>query len=283
MVRPLRVHAPGIACHVMSRGDNKQCIFTDDRDYQEFEQILALTIVRFHVRCHAQCALWNHFHLLVTPSDLPLSRMMQHLNSRYSQWFNRRHGRVGHVMQGRYRSLLVDNASYFLHALRYVMLNPVAGGRAPDPAAWRWSSYAATVGTVRAPDFLFLGDVWKALDARSTTEGQRRFESFVNATEGLDDLRGPLLMGSSSLAKRIDPMLEEHRSESEFLYAERYATRPPLAEILAKATNHGQLENAAHLAFHRHAFTLREIADLVGRHPGTVWDWIQRAQGRRVM
>ncbi len=267
----------------MSRGDNKQCIFTDDRDYQEFVGILAQTVVRFHVRCHAHCELWNHFHLLLTPSDLPLARMMQHLNSRYSQWFNRRHGRVGHVMQGRYRSLLVDNASYFLHALRYVMLNPVASGRTLDPGAWQWSSYAATVGTARAPDFLFLGDVWKALDAKSADEGQQRFASFINATEGVDDLWGPLLMGASTFAQRIDPMIESHREDYEFLYAERYATRPALAELLVTATNHSQLEELAHVAFHRHAYTLREIGERVGRHPATIWDWIQRVQRRKAM
>lgn len=265
MVRPLRLHVPGIACHVMSRGDNKQCIFTDDRDYQMFLDILGQTVVRFHVRCHAHCELWNHFHLLVTPSDFPLSRMMQHLNSRYSQWFNRRHGRVGHVTQGRYRSLLVDNASYFLHALRYVMLNPVAGGRAHDPAAWRWSS------------------IWRAFDATSTADGQRKFVSFINATEGLDDLWGPLLMGSATFANRIAPILEEHREDHEFVYAERYAIRPPLAEVLAKATNRVELEAAAHEAFNRHAYTLREIGDLAGILPATVWLWIQRAQRRKVM
>jgi putative transposase len=267
----------------MSRGDNKQCIFTDDRDYQVFLDMLGHTVVRFHVRCHAYCGLGNHFHLLMTPSDLPLSRMMQHLNSRYSQWFNRRHGRVGHVTQGRYRSLLVDNASYFLHALRYVMLNPVAAGRAHTPGEWRWCSYAATAGAARVPDFLYLGDIWKAFDATSTADGQRRFVSFINATEGLDDLWGPLLMGSPTFAKRIDPMLAKHREDHEFLYAERYATRPPLADVLAAATNRIELEEAAHEAFNRHGYTLREIGDLSGTLPATVWLWIQRAQRRKVM
>jgi REP element-mobilizing transposase RayT len=266
----------------MSRGNGKQCIFTDDWDYQQFLEILALTVGRFRVKCHGYCELWNHFHLLVTPSDLPLSRMMQHLNSKYSQWFNRRHGRVGHVLQGRYRGLLVDNASYFLHALRYVMLNPVAGRRAADPASWRWSSYAATAGIVRAPDFLFLGDVWKAFDARSASAGQRRFVSFINAAEGLDDLWGPLLMGSSTFAKQIDPLIQEHREDPAFLYEERYATRPPLAEILVLTNDREQLQESTRVAFHRHAYTLREIGDLVGRHPATVWDWIQRAHRRRV-
>jgi len=141
MTRPLRVHVPGVACHVMSRGNNKDCIFTDDRDHEHFLELLEDALARFSVHCHVFCLLWNHYHLLVTPDEIPLWRMMQQLNSGYCQWFDRRHDRVGHVLQGRYKGPLVDNAGYFLNAARYIVLNPVEAKLVEHPIDWNWSSY----------------------------------------------------------------------------------------------------------------------------------------------
>jgi putative transposase len=109
----------------MSRGNAKQPIFVETEDYEQFLDLLSAALLRFHVLCRAYCLLPNHFHLLVEPAASPLSRMMQQLNSTYSQWFNRRHNRVGHLLQGRFKALLVDRNEYFLRVVRYIVLNPV--------------------------------------------------------------------------------------------------------------------------------------------------------------
>jgi putative transposase len=148
MARPLRVHVPGAMYHVMSRGNARQEIFLDDEDYERFFHRLAITSARFKVRCRACCLMPNHYHLVLEPATLPLSRMMQQLNSSYSQWFNRRHDRVGHVLQGRFRSLVLDDESYLRRVVRYIVLNPVRARLVEDPSQWRWSSYNAHAYTL---------------------------------------------------------------------------------------------------------------------------------------
>ena len=83
----------------------------------------------------------NHYHVLVETIDGNLSRGMRQLNGRYTQRFNRRHGLVGHVLQGRYKAILVQKETYLLELTRYVVLNPLRAGMATQPEDWPWSSY----------------------------------------------------------------------------------------------------------------------------------------------
>lgn len=94
----------------MSRGNAKQAIFISETDYKRFLELLAATSSRFGVLCRSYCLMPNHFHLLLQPDKHAVSRMMQQLNSAYSQSFNRQHERIGHVLQGRFKALLVDRA-----------------------------------------------------------------------------------------------------------------------------------------------------------------------------
>jgi len=272
---------PGIAAHVLSRGNNKQCIFTDSVDYQKYEALLADNLRRFAVTCHAWCLLWNHLHLVVRPSTFPLSRMMGQLNSAYCGWFNRRHGRVGHVLQGRYTGILIEDGSYFLNCLRYVALNPVNARKVSDPSDWPWSSYRASIGREPAPPYLDLEPVWKMLDAATPEEGRERLQMLVMAGGRPEELWGPVIRGSAAFAKHIDPLLGPHRDNGDFLYAERFATRPSLAELFVGVAGGPSLEDAVHVAFCRHAYTLKAIGKALNLHPSTIWVWIRRSESRR--
>lgn len=86
----------------------------------------------------------NHYHLLIETPEPNLSQGMRRLNGAYTQGFNRRHGRVGHVLQGRFKSILVERESYVLEPCRYVVLNPVRTKLVAGPEEWPWSSYQAT-------------------------------------------------------------------------------------------------------------------------------------------
>jgi REP element-mobilizing transposase RayT len=152
MARPLRVYAPGLLHHVFARGNNKQCVFDDDDDHSAFLELLGTTLSRFEVEAAAYCLLWNHYHLLLVPHDeTAISRAMQQLNSTYCQRFNRRHGRVGHVLQGRFGSRVIEDGAYARTALRYLALNPVAAGQSRQPEDWPMSSYRAALGLDAAP------------------------------------------------------------------------------------------------------------------------------------
>lgn len=279
MSRPLRVHEPGILLHVFARGNDRACIFIDDQDRQTFLDVLSTTLERFGVECVMYCLLGNHYHLLVVPHEETVSRLMQQLNSTYCQNFNRRHGRVGHVLQGRFGSRLVQDGEYARTALRYLALNPVAAGLASAPDEWPWSSYRAVLGLDVAPEFLALQYVWSAFGTSDPDVGRARLAEFVRAAVR-DDFPNPLLHGADSLARRIAPRIEPHQSNRDFAYPYRFATRLTLGALLEGCLDRVSLEDAAHTAFYRHGYTLAAIAGAVSRDPSTVCRWIQRAAAR---
>lgn len=276
MARPLRLHVPGMVYHVMSRGNAKQTIFLDDDDYTRYLQLLDRTSRRFRVRCLGYCLLDNHLHLLLQPNEMPISRMLQQLNSAYCQSFNRRHQRVGHVLQGRYKAVLVESPDSVLRVLRYVMMNPVKAGLVPVPSAWKWSSYRATAGLEACPRFLNVEEIWGIFNAPDERSAHQCFTEFV---EGSGDISLPervLLMGSDAFARAFKPLLARHRSVVDYVRRERFADRPPLPDVIRDVSDRTSLLDCVRCAFQEHAYTLREIGLRVGRAPATVWSWINR-------
>jgi REP element-mobilizing transposase RayT len=264
--------------HVMSRGNAKQVIFTDDVEYRRYLALLTSAVDRFDVRCAGYCLMRNHVHLLLQPHDVAISRLMQQLNSTYCQWFNRRHDRVGHVLQGRHRAVLVDSNESFLRVLRYIVRNPVASRYVKTPAAWPWSSYRATAGLTEPPPLLDLGHVLRALDAEDQARAQTRFKTFVAVATDDGVTFDQFLLGSDAFLKKCAPALTPHRDCDDFVYAERFAARPPLTELLASAESVLARNRAVRRAFCEYAYTLREIGAHTGRPVATVWSWIQRAR-----
>jgi putative transposase len=279
MSRPLRLHAPGLLHHVFSRGNDKMCIFQDDEDCQSFLRLLATTVERFGADCVGYCLMWNHYHLLVIPHEHTVSRLMQQLNSVYSHRFNRRHGRVGHVLQGRFGCRIVEDGEYARSVLRYVALNPVAAGKASTVEEWRWSSYRAAAGLDARPEFLSLNLVWAAFGTTEAEVGRTRFTEFVRC--GVREVAtGALLDGSDSFASHLARSLEPHKSNVDFVYAHRFAARLSLAVLLDGSIDQQSVEDAAHTAFHRHGYTLAELSRALSRDPSTISRWIQRAARR---
>ena len=276
MARPLRLHVPGMVYHVISRGNARQIIFEDDQDYERYLKLLARTSRRFSVRCLAYCLIGNHVHLLLQPGDIPLSRMMQQLNSVYCQWFNRRHSRVGHVLQGRYKAILVECPDYFFTVLRYIMMNPVAAKLVDEPGEWRWSSFRATAGLERCPEFLCVEEVWGAFNAPDEQSGQKRFITHLRMATDSSLPGQALIFGSVSFVSRFRSKLRAYRNVDAHVRLERHADRPPLATLCQAGMDRMSLALAAQRAFNEHAYTLREIGTHVSRAPGTVWAWIHR-------
>ena len=146
MARPLRVEFPGALYHLTARGNARGAIFLDDEDRQGFLSVLGSVIDRFGWICHAYCLMGNHYHLMVETPSANLSKGARQLNGVYTQRFNRRHRRVGHLLQGRYKAILVERDSYLLELCRYIVLNPVRAGTVRRAGDYRWSSYRATAG-----------------------------------------------------------------------------------------------------------------------------------------
>ena len=156
MSRPLRIEFSGALYHVTARGNRRESIFLDDGDQARFLDVLGEVCRHFNWQLHAYCLMTNHYHLLIETPDGNLSKGMRQLNGVYTQRFNRTHGRVGHVFQGRFKGILVQKESYLLELARYIVLNPVRAGMVPFAQDWPWSSYRATVGLASSGGQVFL-------------------------------------------------------------------------------------------------------------------------------
>jgi len=154
MPRQARLDAPGTLHHVMVRGIERTTIFRDDRDRADFVARLAGLAEHGALSVYAWALLPNHAHVLLRTGPRPLARSMRSLLTGYAGAFNRRHKRVGHLFQNRYRSIVVEEEPYLLELVRYLHLNPlrakvVTGLRALD--RYPWSGHSALLGNVPRP------------------------------------------------------------------------------------------------------------------------------------
>lgn len=154
MSRPLRLELAGGLYHVTSRGDGREDIYLTEADRRVWLEVFGQVCKRFNWVCHAWCQMSNHYHLLIETPEANLAQGMRQLNGVYTQRFNRAHGRVGHVFQGRYKAILVERDSYLLELARYVVLNPLRAGMVKRLETWPWSSYLSTCGQAPVPAWL---------------------------------------------------------------------------------------------------------------------------------
>jgi REP element-mobilizing transposase RayT len=272
MARPLRIEYEGAVYHVTSRGNARQDIFIDDLDRTAFLEIIADTVERFSWLCHAYCLMTNHYHLLIETPHANLSRGMQHLNGVYTQRFNRRHGRVGHVMQGRFKSVLVEKESHLLELARYVVLNPVRAKIVRSVHHWPWSSYNATAGHKSAPSLLTTEWIL-AQFAENLREATSRYRRFVKQGRGVDvwqRLRSGVLMGSERFIEQVAPLLHEMEKQTEIHRQERLAGRPSLEELFSGITGKPSRDRKIYEATRQYEYTLTELQEHLGLHYSTI-------------
>jgi putative transposase len=224
MSRPLRIEFPGAIYHVTSRGDRREPIFDDDQDRGAFLDVVGTALDRFDACALAFCLMGNHYHLVLHTRSANLSRLMRQINGVYTQAYNRRHRKVGHLFQGRFKAILVDENAYLLEVCRYVDLNPVRARMVPHPADWPWSSYRAHVGGQAAQEWLdtpavhgyLLGyDVADASDVRTAAQRYAKLVAQGKDVRLWDDaLRHQIYLGDEAFIQRMQALVEPERSRA---------------------------------------------------------------------
>jgi putative transposase len=206
MARPLRIEYDGALYHVTSRGNEGKRIFQDDDDRELFLNTLSRVNERFHWICHAYCLMGNHYHLVIETPDGNLSKGMRQLNGVYTQAYNRRHHRVGHLFQGRFKGILVQKESHYLEVCRYVVLNPVRAKAVKQPREWPWSSYRATGGLARVPRCLTVEEVLSYFGQRRG-RAQEKYREYVGEGIGSasiwENLEAQSLLGLEGFAEAL--------------------------------------------------------------------------------
>lgn len=190
MARGRREWVDGAIYHVFSRGSNRQAIFLNDRDYIEFDVLLAAAIRRHRVDTFGWSFMPNHWHGVFRAPLGGLSSLMKHVNHRYALRFNRRWKRTAHLFENRFGAVLATSEEQFLWALRYVVRNPVEAGICASPFDARWTSFAATAGIAPAPPHLRVDEIL-AHFGPTRSEARRRYIEFVTAEDdGQKDVAG---------------------------------------------------------------------------------------------
>ena len=288
MARPVRIEFPGALYHITSRGNRKEKIFEDDKDRNIFLEIIASVAERHNWLLFAYCLMYNHYHLLIETPDGNLSMGMRQLNGVYTQRFNKRHKRPGHLFQGRFKAILVEKEGYLLELCRYVVLNPVRAEIVNYPWQWQWSSYLATAGVIKVPKF-FIADWILSQFAKDRKEAREHYKEFVMA--GIKEetpwrnLKGGIILGKEIFVEKIKGLLATKKEIREIPRIERFATRPKLTEIFRKIQDKDERHKNIHIAHIKYGYTLKEIGDYLGIHYSTVSKSLKRMykeKGNRV-
>jgi Transposase and inactivated derivatives len=147
MPRKPRVEVEGGLYHVIARGNNRQMIFHSDDDHKKFLSLLSVQKAKLGFFLYAYCLMSNHFHLLIERQSEPIGRIMQRVLTGYSQYYNRKYRKAGHVFQGRHKSILCQSDRYLGELVRYIHLNPVRAKMVRKAERYRWSSHRTYLGT----------------------------------------------------------------------------------------------------------------------------------------
>jgi len=291
MARPLRIEYEGAVYHVMSRGNAREKIYWDATDRFKFLEVLSSVVSRFKWIVHAYCLMDNHYHLIVETPFANLSAGMRQLNGIYTQRINRRYKRCGHLLQGRFKAMLIEKDRYLLEAARYIVLNPVRAGICGNPGDWKWSSYQATAGLTGKPDFLETDWILKRF-SRRRAQAERLYAAFVAegiaAENPFTASAGGLMIGSEDFIRKIRALLDKRELTPEHPLRERRQARPSLEELFAARETHppdSPSNTSTHskslfsnrerdaliiVAVNVHGYRLKEVGDLLGLHYSTV-------------
>jgi len=274
MSRPLRIEYAEAVYHVTSRGNAKRSIFKGDKDREMLLNILEEINDRYHWSCHAYCLMNNHYHLVIETPDGNLSKGMRQLNGVYTMRFNRRHGNVGHVFQGRYKAILTQKESHLMEVCRYVVLNPVRAKAVKTPERWRWSSYRGTAGLEKPHPCLTTDWVLGQFGSKRRT-AEKGYRAFVFDGIGgrriWDDVKGQSILGGGDFVDRLIGYVRGYEEVKEIPKIQRYLNRPSLTEIFKNARGEKRKRDRGIAeAVKRWGYSGREVANYLGLHYSTV-------------
>ncbi len=301
MARPLRVQFEGAIYHAMARGNGKQLLFHGNDDYERMLSGLEKTVHRTGWEVFAFVLMPNHLHLFFRTPHANLSKGMQYLLSGYANWYAKRHGRPGHLFQGRFKGELIEDDSYFWNVSRYLHLNPTRGKRplVDHPRDWAWSSYRGYARRTDRLDWIAYELVYQAWQGEvGGKHPEAAYRRFVES--GLNDApaspfaaaRDGWLLGSDKFVARVKRLIEKPRQPDQVRQARRllltskdvidavanYYGVVPDAYAARRSDATGR-DLAAYLAHRRTTATLRDLSGLFGlTHPDSVSNLTRRAE-----
>jgi putative transposase len=280
MARPIRLEFPNALYHVTARGDRQEDIYDDEEDRACYFEVLTEVIQRYRWCVHAYCLMDNHYHLLIETPDANLSKGMRQLNGVYTQRYNTKHRRVGHVFQGRYKAILIQKDSYLLELARYIVHNPVRARMVRSAKDWPWSSYRATAGQADMPEWLDV-DWLLSVFAKQRTVAIRRYKEFIADGKGQlspwDELKNQIYLGDEHFVKSMQAKLPVKTDLSE---VPRIQKRPVAKPLNYYTDLYQDRDRAIVEAYFSGAYSMKEVGAHVGLHYSRVSRILRKAKSK---
>jgi len=270
MARPLRIQFPGALYHITARGNAKGNIFLNKDDFNDFLTILCKVTKRYHLLIHSYCLMHNHYHLLLETPEGNLSQGIRQLNGTYTQYFNKKYQRVGHLLQGRFKSILVEKENYLLELSRYIALNPLRANLVEDPKDWPYSSYPQAIGIAKKIPCLFPDWILSQFgpDKKSAIISYQEFVlSGINKESPFKQVKGQIFLGSENFLAKMEQFMEQKEQLTEIPRQQLYATRPSLEELFQTKN---ERERKMYQVNQKYGYTLKEIGQYLGLHYTTI-------------
>ncbi len=255
MARPLRIQYSGAVYHVTCRGNERKEIFKDDRDRKRFLEILAYSSKIYNIKIFSYMLMENHFHLLIETPLGNLGEFMRHFNITYTGYYNRRHNRVGHLYQGRYKSILVDKESYLSILSRYIHLNPIRikvteqktdEEKIQHLRNYTWSSLPGYINKGEREQFvdyaMVLEEYGGANDRGRLAYKKRIYDDISKKLEIRDKVIGQSIIGGEEFIRWVKEELLKRQKDREcpsLREIRRYRAKEKIIETIEKESGKG--------------------------------------------
>lgn len=237
MGRAWRIEYDGALYHVMSRGNERKDIFFDDDDRHMFLEALGDISERFKIDIFAYVLMSNHYHLLMRTTRANLSKAMQWFGVSYTRRFNDKHARSGHLFQGRFKSILVQNDAYLMQLSCYIHRNPLRAGVVNRLASYRWSSYPVYAYGKHAPGWLSTELILSQYNDQDRHKAYRdKVQRYANEEGRLwEDFRHGMILGSKRFVDKIRRTYMPEAAHQEIPQQKSLSREFNLSPILDKA------------------------------------------------
>ena len=289
MARKPRIEFEGAFYHVITRGNQRQKIFRDEKDYKKYLEILSEYKKQYKYCLYSYILMNNHIHLLLETQDFPLSKIQQGINQRYTMYFNKKHKTVGHLFQGRYKAILCDKDKYLLSLIKYIHLNPVRAKAVKSYEDYKWSSHRNY--TERMKDGIVDVEQVLRMFSEDKSQARRLYKEFMS--DGINIKKEDIyrtvdqrILGDERFVERVTEKADEgieHRkkkhehSMEEIAKGIEMAFRITLKQMREKSKDRGISlgRKLMSIAANEYGYKGREVAKYLRKDPAIITRYLK--------
>ncbi|MGR3318614.1 MAG: transposase [Candidatus Anammoxibacter sp.] len=248
MSRPWRIQYEGAIYHIMSRGVGRGKIFLNSNDYIRFLSYLEKAVEKFNIEIFAFVLMTNHYHLLLRTTEPNISKVMQWIQTSYSIYYNLKHRRSGHLFQGRFKGITVEDESYWIDLSLYIHLNPVRAGIVEDVSKYKWSSYHDYISLKNETTWLDSDAVLKEY-GENRRESKKEYRKLIRGISGkekafLEDIKYGVILGSDEFLAWAQKKFIDHtvKIDSELPQKKQVSNNGILSKVIEEIVKNYKIE-----------------------------------------